>query len=109
MSRLNDSERTVLRLLAEGHTAKSIATKIESTTAAVNERLREARRKTGVGSSRELARLLKAQETCDEQIEVSLAPASEAPPTWTGVFKRKGVIAVIFIAGLAAIAALLGA
>ena len=110
MSRLNDSERAVLRLLAEGHTAKSIATTIGSTTAAVNERLREARRKTGVGSSRELARLLKAQEICDEQIEVFLPPAAAASspqPTWATVFKRKGAIAVTIIAGLAAMAALL--
>jgi DNA-binding CsgD family transcriptional regulator len=62
LSRLNDAERRVLRLLAEGHTAKSVATELGTTLAAVNERLREARRKTGVGSSRELARLLKAQE-----------------------------------------------
>lgn len=112
MSRLNESERAVLRLLAQGHTAKSIATTIGSSTAAVNERLREARRKTGVGSSRELARLLRAQEACDEQIGVSLAPAAEAPSTqskWTTVFQRKGVIAVIFIPGIAAIAALLAA
>ena len=55
LSRLNEAERRVLGLLAEGHTAKSIANTIGSTPAAVNERLREARRKTGVGSSRELA------------------------------------------------------
>ena len=112
MSRLNESERTVLRLLAEGHTAKSIATTIGSTTAAVNERLREARRKTGLGSSRELARLLRAQEACDEQIGVSSVLSAEAPSThskWTAVLQRKGVIAMIFISGIAAIAALLAA
>jgi len=70
LSRLNEAERRILGLLAEGHTAKSIAHAIGSTAAAVNERLREARRKTGVGSSRELARLLKAQENRDEQIGV---------------------------------------
>src|SRR5213082_1398125 len=62
ISRLNDAERRVLWLLAEGHTAKSIAAELGTTTSAVNERLREARRKTGVGSSRELARRFKAQE-----------------------------------------------
>ena len=54
LSRLNEAERRLLRLLAEGHTAKSIATELGTSPAAVNERLREARRKTGVGSSREL-------------------------------------------------------
>lgn len=67
-SRLNDAERRVLHLLAEGHTAKSVANELGSTPAAVNERLREARRKTGVGSSRELARLLKSQEIRHDQL-----------------------------------------
>lgn len=57
-------------LLAEGHTAKSAAALLDTSEAAVNERLREARRKTGVGSSRELARLV-AQETRDEKIGVA--------------------------------------
>ena len=68
LGRLNEAERQVLYLLAEGHTAKSIANELDSTPAAVNERLREARRKTGVGSSRELARLLKSQENRHEQM-----------------------------------------
>jgi DNA-binding CsgD family transcriptional regulator len=58
LSRLNEAERRVLLVLAEGHTAKSIATELDTTPAAVNERLRQARRKTGVGSSGELARVL---------------------------------------------------
>ena len=63
LSRLNEAERRVLRLLAEGHTAKSIAAELATSPAAVNERLREARRKTGVGSSRELARYAWASGT----------------------------------------------
>jgi DNA-binding CsgD family transcriptional regulator len=78
LSRLNEAERRVLGLLAEGHTAKSIANATGSTPAAVNERLREARRKTGVGSSRELARLLKAQENCHELIEMGKSPFRSA-------------------------------
>jgi DNA-binding CsgD family transcriptional regulator len=70
LDRLNDAELGVLRLLAQGHTAKSIANALGSTPASVNERLREARRKTGVGSSRELARLLRAQENRHEQMGV---------------------------------------
>jgi hypothetical protein len=46
----------------------------------VNERLREARRKTGIGSSRELARLLAAQENRDKQIGVAGAAPAEAGP-----------------------------
>jgi len=70
LSRLNDAELRVLRLLGEGHTVKSIASLIGFTPAAVNERLREARRKTGLGSSREVARALKAHENCHKQIRV---------------------------------------
>jgi DNA-binding CsgD family transcriptional regulator len=81
LSRLNEAERRVLRLLAEGHTAKTIATALGSTPAAVNERLRESRRKTGAGSSRELARMLKAQENRDEQIGVGkLRPGAALLP-----------------------------
>jgi len=71
LSRLNEAERQVLRLLAEGHTAKSIANELGSTPTAVNERLREARRKTGAGSSRELARLLKSQENRHDEMGVA--------------------------------------
>ena len=112
LSRLNEAERRVLRLLAEGHTAKSIANTIGSTPAAVNERLREARRKTGVGSSRELARLLKAQENCDEQIEVGnrrhiaadIFPGAAEP--WrrkTGVYAMIGLLFLVAAAGAAAL------
>lgn len=84
LSRLNNAERRVLLMLAEGHTAKSVANAIGSTPAAVNERLREARRKTGVGSSRELARLLKSQENRHDQIGVGSAAGDVVPPRATG-------------------------
>ena len=105
LSRLNDAERRVLRLLAEGHTAKSIANAIGTTPAAVNERLREARRKTGVGSSRELARVLKAQENRHQQMgvgsrgaSVPLLSPSDAEP-WR---PHVGVFAMIALCLLAA-------
>ena len=111
LSRLNDAERRVLGLLAEGHTAKSIAHAIGSTPAAVNERLREARRKTGVGSSRELARVLKAQENRDEQIGVGsrhrvtadISPGAADPRRpRTGVYAMIGLLAIA-AAGAAAL------
>jgi DNA-binding CsgD family transcriptional regulator len=102
-SRLNEAECCVLRLLAEGHTAKSVANELGCTPAAVNERLREARRKTGVGSSRELARLLVAQENRHEQIGVGLRPASVLPSPsdaelWrpqTGVFVMLALLLIV--------------
>lgn len=72
LSRLSGIERRILLLLAAGHTAKSAATALGITEGAVNERLREARRKAGVGSSRELARLA-SQENRDEKIGVAQA------------------------------------
>lgn len=111
LSRLSDAERQALRLLGEGHTAKSIANTIRSTPTAVNERLREARRKTGVGSSRELARLLKAQEYRHEKIGIGkvrgfgAALAQTAGEPWrpqTGVFAMIGLL-TLTIAGAGAI------
>lgn len=78
LDRLSETERDVLRLLGQGHTAKSIAALRGLSVAAVNERLRSGRRKTEVGSSRELARLLAAQENRDDFI--GLAAGSASPP-----------------------------
>lgn len=110
LARLNEAELRVLRMLGEGHTAKSIAASLDSTEAAVNERLREARRKTGVGSSRELARLLKAQENRHEQIGVArrrrfipFLPPWDAEP-WrpqTGVIAMLALFTVAVAAGVA--------
>lgn len=75
LSLLNDAELQVLRLFAQGHTAKSVAQLTDRSVGAVNERLREARRKTGVTSSRELARLLVAQENWDEKLALDQEPS----------------------------------
>ena len=97
-SALNPAEREVLTLLAQGHTAKSIAALNGKTEASVNERLREARRKTGIASSRELARLLAKADppkNRDEQIGVGAMCAAGAPETRRSARRRapaKGVI-----------------
>lgn len=78
LGRLNAVERDLLGLLGRGHTAKSIATLRSMSEAAVNERFRSARRKTGIGSSREIARLIVARENRDDFI--GLAPAAASPP-----------------------------
>lgn len=75
---LNSAERDILTLLAQGHTAKSIAMVRAVSVASVNERLRSARRKTGVGSSRELARLMAVQESRDNLIDLAASPALPA-------------------------------
>lgn len=77
LDRLNPVERDLLILLGRGHTAKSIATLKGLSVPAVNERFRAARRKTGFASSREIARLLTAQENRHDFID--LAPDQASP------------------------------
>ncbi|MFC5342958.1 hypothetical protein ACETK8_13745 [Brevundimonas staleyi] len=79
LTTLNASERELLLLLGRGHTAKSIAALKGLTELAVNERFRSARRKTGIGSSREIARLLVAKENRDDIIGVAEPAAPVAP------------------------------
>ncbi|MBU1345973.1 MAG: hypothetical protein KKA16_03360 [Alphaproteobacteria bacterium] len=78
LTQLNASERELLLLLGQGHTAKSIAALKDLSELAVNERFRTARRKTGIGSSREIARLLTAQENRDDISGVA-EPAAPTP------------------------------
>lgn len=59
---LTEKERQTLRLMAQGHDAKSLARHLDLSVHTINERLRDARRKLGVSSSREAARLLRQQE-----------------------------------------------
>ncbi len=75
LDRLSAVERDLLGLLGRGHTAKSIATLRSMSEVAVNERFRSARRKTGIGSSREIARLIVARENRHDFI--GLAPTDE--------------------------------
>ena len=58
VSALTNREKETLRLLLSGHDAKSIARELGLSVHTINERLRDARRKLDVSSSREAARLL---------------------------------------------------
>ncbi|WP_267433603.1 DUF4019 domain-containing protein [Sphingomonas sp. GM_Shp_1] len=55
---LTEKEKQTLRLIVRGHDAKSIAQSLDLSVHTINERLRDARRKLSVSSSREAARLL---------------------------------------------------
>ncbi|WP_375427295.1 DUF4019 domain-containing protein [uncultured Sphingomonas sp.] len=59
---LTEREKETLRLLVGGHDAKSIARQLGLSVHTINERLRDARRKLDVSSSREAARLLAEAE-----------------------------------------------
>lgn len=59
---LQDREKAILRLMLRGHDVKASAQKLDISVNVANERLRDARRKLGVTSSREAARMLAAYE-----------------------------------------------
>lgn len=59
---LTEKEKETLRLLVNGYDAKSMARQLGLSVHTVNERLRDARRKLAVSSSREAARQLRAAE-----------------------------------------------
>ena len=65
---LSTREKEALRLLLAGHDAKSIARSLGLSVHTVNEHLRDARRKLGVSSSREAARLMASGEQEDPHL-----------------------------------------
>ena len=82
---LSVREAEVLRLLAAGHDAKSVARSLGLSVHTVNERLRDARRKLGVSSSREAARLLVQMEGAHPNLFVDKKfgkPSSSSLNSW---------------------------
>lgn len=81
---LTEREKETLRLLLKGHDAKSIARQLQLSVHTVNERLRDARRKLGVASSREAARLFAEMDDAgpenlgDKVLGVAATPAPMA-------------------------------
>ena len=103
---LSQRELEVLRLLASGHTVKTIAVQLGSSETAINERLRDARRKTGAASSRELARLVDAQKIWDKNIDLSTQgrPVKDvAQPAHSRLKRSKGLIIMLIAMPVAAI------
>lgn len=81
---LTEKEKQTLRLILRGHDAKSLARHLDLSVHTVNERLRDARRKLEVSSSRAAARLLlekegRAPELLGDKLfgEAALAPSVE--------------------------------
>lgn len=106
LAALTDTECEILRLLTAGHTVKTIAVRLGRSEASINERLRDARRKTGTGSSRELARMLAAQKNWDKNIDLS--PNSSPPddpdlPPPAGGTGSKGILLMLITMPLAAV------
>ena len=109
---LTDQELEILGLLAAGHTAKTIAVRLGRSETSINERLRDARRKTGIGSSRELARLLAAQKIWDKNIDLPSAATthnSMMQPASTGPKRSKGTIIMLIAMPVTAIGLIVSA
>ncbi|QAY76123.1 DUF4019 domain-containing protein [Sphingosinicella sp. BN140058] len=79
---LTEREKETLRLLVAGHDAKSIASHLGLSVHTINERLRDARRKLEVSSSREAARLLAEREQAapDSSADKFLGVSGAADP-----------------------------
>lgn len=109
---LTEKELEILRLLAAGHTVKSIAAGLGRSETSINERLRDARRKTGIGSSRELARLLDAQKIWDKNFGLPThgsMPLDPVQPPTTGLSRSKGTIIMLIAMSVAAAGLVFGA
>lgn len=91
LDRLSDRERDLLTLLAQGHTAKTIARSRALSVNVVNEHLRSARRKTDAPSSRELARIVAAEATAVPQENEDKLFGIEGPTTSTDRRLQRGV------------------
>ena len=106
---LTEKEKETLRLMVRGHDAKSMANTLSLSVHTVNERLRAARRKLDVTSSREAARLLFESEsgTDDNSVDESLGDAPEGqsshkPPIVKRAPKRPLLIGAIIMSLIAA-------
>jgi DNA-binding CsgD family transcriptional regulator len=103
---LTDKELEILRLLTAGHTVKSIAARLGRSETSINERLRDARRKTGAGSSRELARHLDAQKIWDKNIDLTTSGSTTDEGVQhpsLGRLRSKGTIIMLVALSLAAV------
>lgn len=111
---LTEKEKQTLRLIVRGHDAKSMARHLDLSVHTVNERLRDARRKLEVTSSREAARLLldteggDPEKSVDKQMGKAAAAGAVTQPDEprTGRWRAPG--AAWIIAGVFIMSVLLG-
>ncbi len=119
---LTEKERATLRLLLDGHDAKSIARHLGLSVHTIHERLRDARRKMGTSSSREAARLLReiegrSPEWLGDKAIGDAPPASLAQPVrqpdrqrgdWRRTGWLSGALAMTVSLALLALSAIAG-
>lgn len=122
---LTEKEKQTLRLIVRGHDAKSTARSLGLSVHTINERLRDARRKMAVSSSREAARLLLETEggipampgpdflgdaeigevTTQTPVDQGTAPIGGAGRTHRRRWIIIGVLVMTLVLGLLALAA----
>lgn len=113
LSALSEKEKQTLRLLLAGHDAKSLARHLGLSVHTINERLRDARRKLAVSTSKEAARLLRQAEGAtpesfgDERIgRAAIGPgrqqASEPGPPFTANPRKAWAIGGLAMIALSA-------
>lgn len=117
---LSEKEKETLRLIVRGHDAKSMARHLGLSVHTINERLRDARRKLSVSSSREAARLLHEREGADpdfsadkqigEAAQLESVGQDDRPESGRGRLRRfartrTGVVIMSLALGLLAIVA----
>ncbi len=97
---LTEKEKATLRLMARGHDAKSAARSLGLSVHTINERLRDARRKLGVSSSREAARLVLEHEEDAPQILGDEGLGEATPPPAVPTSRRPPRLAAIIAGGV---------
>jgi DNA-binding CsgD family transcriptional regulator len=118
---LTEKEKQTLRLMVRGHDAKSMARQLGLSVHTVNERLREARRKLQVSSSREAARLVfdtegeRPQNLVTKQIGEASTPSAVGKDAALGTGRKRrfvwaitGAVIMSLILGLLALSSLSG-
>ncbi|GGO92145.1 helix-turn-helix domain-containing protein [Stakelama pacifica] len=92
---LTEREKEALRLLLAGHDTKSVATTLDLSVHTINDRLRDARKKLGVSSSREAARMLGQAEAATPQLsgrmKIGMADAPTDPKTFPPSQRRPAI------------------
>jgi DNA-binding CsgD family transcriptional regulator len=116
---LTEKEKQTLRLLLEGHDAKSMARHLDLSVHTINERLRDARRKLSVSTSKEAARLLRQREAVPQSLgdrrfgdappppidQLSGQPSTEPPSPPKTAWAIGGLAMIPFLVTLLALSA----
>lgn len=108
---LSEKEKETLRLILRGYDAKTMARHLDLSVHTINERLRQARRKLAVPSSREAARLLLETECPDHDLLAGKRLGEDLPgETHQRSSRHKaGISSAMAIGGLAIMTLVLAA